>query len=162
MRSWHSAAGILAGFRVALAAGGVAAPDEVDLRIHLGPPLQEFLALQGVSADRIDRAARAYHDFYLVEGLRQAVPYPGIAIGGTDATRLTKAQTLARVLTEIDADPATTVMVGDRHHDIEGAHGCGVRAAGALWGYGVADELARAGADWLVANVADLRRLLRV
>ena len=70
-------------------------------------------------------------------------------IGGTDATRLTKAQTIAGVLDELAADPATTIMVGDRHHDIDGAHTVDVAAIGALWGYGVEGELASAGADWL-------------
>lgn len=83
-------------------------------------------------------------------------------VGGTDDHRVTKAQTLAGVLTELAADPMTTIMVGDRRHDVEGAHACGVSAVGALWGYGVADELARAGADSLVADAAELGRLLGV
>lgn len=196
-----SAPGILDGFEVALAAGGVAVPERASLRAHLGPPLPEILTLSGVAADRAGEAARAFHDFYLRDGMRRAAPYPGIeallrrlsaagvtlatasakhtetaraivaehrldsyfaVIGGIDGARLTKAQTLAGVLAELAADPATTIMVGDRHHDIEGAHACGVRAAGALWGYGVGDELASAGADWLAADVADLGRLLGV
>ena len=44
-----SAAGILAGFRRALRAGGVVAPEESELRVHLGPPLRDFLTLAGVS-----------------------------------------------------------------------------------------------------------------
>ena len=42
-----SATGILAGFGRALAAGGVPVPDEASLRVHLGPPLRDFLALVG-------------------------------------------------------------------------------------------------------------------
>ncbi|HEY5980924.1 MAG TPA: HAD hydrolase-like protein [Microlunatus sp.] len=83
-------------------------------------------------------------------------------IGGTDETRLTKSQTIAGVLTELAADPATTIMIGDRHHDIDGAHAVDIRAVGALWGYGVAGELARAGADWLAEDVAACGRLLGV
>lgn len=194
-----SAAGILAGFQVALAAGGVDVPDEQALRVHLGPPLRDFLTLSGVTPDRLDESAQAYHDFYLSEGLRRAAPYPGVpallkrlrghgitlatasakrtstaeaiiaahglapyftVIGGTDPTRLTKAETVAGVLTELAADPARTVMVGDRHHDIEGAHACGVRAVGARWGYGVGDELVEAGADWLADDLDELGQLL--
>lgn len=196
-----SADGILAGFQHALAAGGVPVPTEAELRVHLGPPLQDFLALVGVPADRIDGAAEAYHRYYLSAGIHQAVPYPGIeelltrltgagitlatatakrtataeamvaahglaqhftVIGGTDPDRQTKALTIAGVLASLDADPATAIMVGDRRHDVEGAHACNVRAVGALWGYGVADELTVAGADWLAADVTELGKLLAV
>lgn len=194
-----SAAGIIAGFRRALGVGGVDLPAADELRRHLGPPLRDFLVTAGVAADRIDRAAQAYHDFYLADGLHQAVPYPGVEnllqrlsgrgltlatasakrtttaraiiaahglapyftlIGGTDQTRSTKAETIAGVLSELSADPATTIMVGDRHHDVDGAHACSVRVIGAGWGYGVGDELSRAGADWLAESVADVGRLL--
>jgi phosphoglycolate phosphatase len=196
-----SATGILAGFGRALAAGGVPVPDEASLRVHLGPPLRDFLALSGVTADRIDEAAQAYHDYYLTEGLQRATAYPGIevllrrlraaglrlatasakrtttaqaiitehglapyfeVIAGTDEQRLTKAETLSGVLTDLAADPARTIMVGDRQHDIVGAHACDVRAVGARWGYGVDDELARAGADWLADDPATVGRLLGV
>lgn len=83
-------------------------------------------------------------------------------IAGTDERRATKAETLAGVLTELDAGPSATIMVGDRRHDVEGAHACGVRAVGARWGYGPGDELAVAGADWLVDDVEDLAALLGV
>jgi phosphoglycolate phosphatase len=196
-----SAAGILAGFQHALRAGDVPVPSEAELRVHLGPPLREFLSIAGVSPDRLDRAAQAYHDFYLAEGLRQARPYAGVedlltrlaaagvtlatasakrtttarailtahgladhfaVIGGTDETHLTKAQTIAAVLAELTADPASTIMVGDRRHDIDGAHAVDVAAIGALWGYGVEGELVAAGADWLARDVADSGRLLGV
>ncbi len=196
-----SAAGILAGFRHALEAGGVSAPAEAELRVHLGPPLRDFLTLAGVAPELLDEAAQTYHDFYLAEGLQQAAPYAGIepllsrlaeagvtlatasakrtttaqailaahglapfftVIGGTDETHLTKAQTIAAVLTELAADPASTIMVGDRSHDIDGAHTVHVDAIGALWGYGVEDELAAAGADWLAEDVAACGRLLGI
>ncbi|HEY5786772.1 MAG TPA: HAD hydrolase-like protein [Microlunatus sp.] len=196
-----SAAGILAGFQHALRAGGVVVPAESELREHLGPPLRDFLILAGVTPGRLDVATRAYHDFYLAEGLRQAAPYVGVqalltrlqtagvalatasakrtttarailaahglarfftVIGGTDETHLTKAQTIAAVLTELAAEPATTIMVGDRRHDIDGAHTVDVRAVGALWGYGIEGELAAARADWLAPDAAACGRLLGV
>lgn len=194
-----SAAGILAGFQHALRAGGVPVPSETELRVHLGPPLREFLVLAGVRPDRLDAAAQAYHEYYLREGLHRATRYPGVqdllgalvdrgatlatatakrtttaraiveahgltsyftVIGGTDERRTSKAQTIAGVLDRLDAAPAATIMVGDRRHDIEGAHAQGVRAVGALWGYGVGDELREAGADWLARDAAECGRLL--
>jgi phosphoglycolate phosphatase len=49
-------------------------------------------------------------------------------------------------------------MVGDRRHDISGAHAVGMRGLGVLWGYGTRDELETAGADQLVESTADLAR----
>jgi phosphoglycolate phosphatase len=47
-------------------------------------------------------------------------------------------------------------MVGDRRHDIAGAHAVGMRGLGVLWGYGNRDELEAAGADQLVETPAGL------
>jgi phosphoglycolate phosphatase len=47
-------------------------------------------------------------------------------------------------------------MVGDRRHDVEGAHANGLSAVGVLWGYGSRAELQEAGADVLVESVPDL------
>ncbi len=44
-------------------------------------------------------------------------------------------------------DAKHTVMIGDRSFDIAGAHANGVRAIGALWGYGGLAEMDQAGAD---------------
>jgi phosphoglycolate phosphatase len=46
--------------------------------------------------------------------------------------------------------------VGDREHDVIGAHAHGLVAIGALWGYGSREELAGAGADMLVTTPAAL------
>jgi phosphoglycolate phosphatase len=51
-------------------------------------------------------------------------------------------------------------MVGDRSHDIAGAHANGVRAIGALWGYGSREELTSAAADALAASPSDLPGLI--
>lgn len=53
------------------------------------------------------------------------------------------------------------VMVGDRKHDIEGAKTCGVDSVGVLYGFGNREELERAGADWIVETVDELRELLK-
>lgn len=57
-------------------------------------------------------------------------------------------------------DPARTVMVGDRLHDIHAAKANGLRSVGVLWGYGGARELTEAGADYVVATPADVVRLV--
>jgi len=47
-------------------------------------------------------------------------------------------------------------MIGDRSHDITGARSNGIRAIGALWGYGGRAELEAAGADVLLAHPSEL------
>ncbi|GAA2171427.1 HAD family hydrolase [Agrococcus versicolor] len=72
-----------------------------------------------------------------------------------------KAPLIARALAELGV-PATgdVVMVGDRLHDVEGAHEAGVAAVGVTWGYGSREELEAAGAAHVVDDVDALRRLL--
>jgi phosphoglycolate phosphatase len=51
-------------------------------------------------------------------------------------------------------------LVGDREHDIIGAHAHGIGGFGALWGYGSRAELEAAGADTLLAAPADVAALV--
>lgn len=66
--------------------------------------------------------------------------------------------TALRRLSEAGADTSRVVHVGDRVHDVEGAHEAGIECVGALWGYGDAKELASA--DWLADSPAQLGELL--
>jgi len=70
-----------------------------------------------------------------------------------------KADLIAAVLRTEALDPATTVMVGDRMHDIHGAHANRLRAIGVLWGYGSRSELEQAGADVFAHSPSELRDL---
>jgi phosphoglycolate phosphatase len=69
-----------------------------------------------------------------------------------------KAALLARLIAIERIDPRTATMIGDRVNDIHAAHANGVRAIGALWGYGSREELAEA--DALVATPAELVTLV--
>ena len=57
-------------------------------------------------------------------------------------------------------DGNSVVMVGDRRHDIAGAHKTGIPAVGVLFGYGSREELEEAGADWITESVQSLTELL--
>jgi len=67
-----------------------------------------------------------------------------------------KPELLAHILSEQNLIAPHTVMVGDRQHDIIGAHAVNMRGLGVLWGYGSHNELQAAGADRLVAETSDL------
>jgi phosphoglycolate phosphatase len=73
-----------------------------------------------------------------------------------------KAVVVARALAGLEAlgAPRARALVGDRAHDVAGAHAHGLRAFGVLWGYGGRDELEAAGADALLHRPADLLDLL--
>ena len=67
-----------------------------------------------------------------------------------------KPELLAHILSERNLMASDALMVGDRRHDIVGAHAVRMRGLGVLWGYGSRDELETAGADHLVERTADL------
>lgn len=69
-----------------------------------------------------------------------------------------KPELLAHILSEQKIPASRSLMVGDRRHDIVGAHAVGMRSLGVLWGYGSRDELETAGADQLVESPSDLLR----
>jgi len=69
-----------------------------------------------------------------------------------------KPELLAHILSEHSLDARNSLMVGDRRHDVAGAHAVRMRSLGVLWGYGSRDELETAGADRLVETPADLAR----
>ncbi len=53
-------------------------------------------------------------------------------------------------------DKETALMIGDRFYDIDGAKEAGVKSAGAVYGFGNAPELEKAGADYLLFSPKDL------
>ena len=57
-------------------------------------------------------------------------------------------------------DLSTAVMVGDRHHDIDGAKAVGMASIGVLYGYGDRTEHEAAGADAIAESVAELKAML--
>ncbi|MGH0028265.1 MAG: HAD hydrolase-like protein [Myxococcota bacterium] len=73
-----------------------------------------------------------------------------------DGRRGAKPELLAHVVAERALDPARTVMVGDRRHDVAGARANGLASVGVLWGYGSRRELLDAGADALCDEPAAL------
>ena len=77
-----------------------------------------------------------------------------------DEKRSTKAAVVAYTLSVCGIAPSEALMIGDRHHDIDGAHQNGLPAVGVLWGYGSREEHLRAGAEYIVEHIDNLRTLL--
>lgn len=83
-------------------------------------------------------------------------------ISGSELTHagLPKAEIVRRVLEETGIDAAASVMVGDRLHDVIGAHENGLPCIGLLLGYGGRQELEKAGADYIAEDIPALKKLL--
>lgn len=85
-------------------------------------------------------------------------PFDVVAGATMDSSRSSKADIIALALGAIGArrHRSTVVMVGDRRHDIEGAHAQRLPAIGVSWGYGGIGELLTAGADRIVDDSGEL------
>lgn len=57
-------------------------------------------------------------------------------------------------------DISSCIMIGDRANDIHGAHRSGIRAIGALWGYGSSDEINGAGAEYTAEAPSDITDMI--
>ena len=78
-----------------------------------------------------------------------------------DGLRSEKADVIAHVQkTYPDINNENAIMVGDRKHDIIGAHKQGLCAIGVLYGYGDRAEMEAVGADFIAADMVALRQLL--
>ena len=63
---------------------------------------------------------------------------------------------LVRAMAAVGAAPARTVMIGDSHYDIRMGKSAGTAAVGVVWGQNDADELARAGADFVARAAGEI------
>lgn len=52
------------------------------------------------------------------------------------------------------------LMIGDREHDVVGAHENGLPCAGVLWGYGSREEFEKIGAEYIVENYEELKAII--
>lgn len=150
--------------------------DRVDIgidayRAHYGDVgLHQFTLYPGIAetlpalAERrrcfVVTSKRSLYARRIIEKLGYTTMLGGVYGTEADGSLDDKADLIAAVLHKEDLDPSETIMVGDRLHDIHGAHANGLRAVGVLWGYGSRAELEQAGADTLVSGPAELLGLV--
>ena len=82
--------------------------------------------------------------------------FSGVHGSRADGSNSAKADLIAHILASESLDPARTIMIGDRSHDVVGAAANGVAAIGVLWGFGDRDELTTAGAAAIAETPGDL------
>ena len=83
-----------------------------------------------------------------------------VAAATMDDTRSKKTDVVRYALETCGISPDRAVMIGDRHHDIDGAKDNALESIGVLWGYGSREELSAAGATRLAESVPQLASLL--
>ena len=87
--------------------------------------------------------------------------FEAVAGSTMDEQRTKKGEVIAYALETYGLDPAETIMVGDRKHDVIGAVETGLPCVGVLYGYGSREELTEAGAAALAADLDELETLLK-
>ena len=80
--------------------------------------------------------------------------------GASGITRDHKWQVLEYSMQSVGALPESTVLIGDRKYDAEGAKICGVDSIGVLWGHGSIEELSASGFTHLAATPNDVLKIL--
>jgi phosphoglycolate phosphatase len=85
--------------------------------------------------------------------------FEGVYGSELDGRLAHKAELIRHVLANESLAPDETVMVGDRKYDITGAKENNCFAAGVTYGYGSAEELKVAGADYLCHSPSDVAGL---
>ena len=87
--------------------------------------------------------------------------FTSIVGSNLDGTHTSKTEIVQSILSKSPSiQIVQTVMVGDRVHDVIGAHNNGIHSIAVAYGYGSVQELQGANPTHLVWSIEDLERLL--
>lgn len=127
------------------------------------PGIPEALArLQG-QGKRLVMATSKPEEFArrIAEYFGIAPYFTAICGASMDQTVNTKAEVIAYAMKTLGlTGPEDIVMVGDRHHDVEGAAEFGIATLGVTYGFGTAEELLTAGAFAVADTPEEMSRML--
>ncbi len=77
-----------------------------------------------------------------------------------DESRNNKEQVLTYLFEQEEIDKNSAVMIGDRHHDIEGAHYVGIPCIAVLYGFGNEAEFLEHGAEYIAADTEEILKII--
>lgn len=83
-----------------------------------------------------------------------------VGAAALDGSISTKAQVLRQVLSKTGAAPEECVLIGDRMHDIVGAHEVGMKCAAVRVGFGSDEEFEEYGADYILDTLIDVLKIV--
>lgn len=87
--------------------------------------------------------------------------FTGVYGSELDGTRNAKGEVIKYALDNLEINSSDfVVMVGDRKHDIIGAHQNNLKAIGVLYGYGSLEEFKECQADYIVENFDELYKTI--
>lgn len=67
-----------------------------------------------------------------------------------------------KAMKQLDADSATTIMVGDNSHDIEAGHNAGVKTAAVAWSFKGKERLMKYHPTYMLEDMRDLLKIVGV
>ncbi len=85
-----------------------------------------------------------------------------IAGSTMDEKRNTKEAVIRYAMDKCCIDPEKSLMIGDREYDVYGAKAVGMDCLGVLYGYGSREELEEAGATYIVNDIKELRKIIKI
>lgn len=77
-----------------------------------------------------------------------------------DGSIRTKTQVLQNILNETGCTAEECILVGDRMHDILGAHEVGMKCIAVMVGYGSREEFSQYGADFVAETLAEVMNFI--
>jgi len=134
---------------------------------YSGPGKFENELIDGIEDTVKDLADKGYELFVATSKLEsysvEIVEHFGLmpyfqAVHGSrlDGSNANKAELIRHIIATETIDPAQTVMIGDRLHDVHGAAANGIKTIGVLWGFGDRAELEEAGVARIAADPGQL------
>ncbi len=86
--------------------------------------------------------------------------FEGVFGARRDGSMGDKRELLRHILEKTSIDPARSVMIGDREHDVVGAKANDIFAIGVTYGFGSREELVNAGADAICDSPEEILALI--
>lgn len=77
-----------------------------------------------------------------------------------DGVHKSKAELILNAVGEFGASKERTLMIGDRHFDIDGANLAGIESVGVTFGYGSREELKKAGATYIAGSADEIEEII--
>ncbi len=136
----------------------VASPDDYPLF----PGMLEILTQLHIQGRKIAVATSRLQETveYMIASL-DLPPFDAV-VGRLEPGRDTKADCIRDAMAQLGVSAGESVMVGDRHHDVDGAHALGVPCIGVYTGGAVPGEHEQAGADVVTHSAAGIAAALGV
>ena len=145
--------GITRSIQYALAKLGIDEPDLARLEHFIGPPLlQAFMQFY-----RFDDA-KAWEAREIARHFAFDQHFKVIYGSELDGTRTNKVELIRHLLDEEGLDPAQTLMIGDRKHDLIGARSNGLQAVAVGYGFGSREELMAEEPAYHFATLAEMHQ----